>query len=100
MGKDSLAKICLLADRTDFIAGDRLKIQPLTLPPTAIYSMLSHPKVRDFDYSSLQYFFYTAAPMSVAKLREAIDVFGPVMTTMFGQVEAPATCTFTALPTT
>jgi acyl-CoA synthetase (AMP-forming)/AMP-acid ligase II len=72
----------------------RYRVTTLFLPPTAIYTMLSHPKVREFDYSSLQYFFYTAAPMSVAKLREAIDVFGPVMTTMFGQVEAPATCTF------
>ncbi|HEY2403494.1 MAG TPA: AMP-binding protein [Steroidobacteraceae bacterium] len=72
----------------------RYRVTTLFLPPTAIYTMLSHPKVREFDYSSLQYFFYTAAPMSVAKLREAIDVFGPVMTTMFGQVEAPATCTY------
>jgi len=70
------------------------RVTTLFLPPTAIYTMLSHPKVREFDYSSLQYFFYTAAPMSVAKLREAIDVFGPIMTTMFGQVEAPATCTY------
>jgi acyl-CoA synthetase (AMP-forming)/AMP-acid ligase II len=70
------------------------RVTTLFLPPTAIYSMLAHPRVRDFDYSSLQYFFYTAAPMAVAKLREAIAIFGPVMATMFGQVEAPATCTF------
>jgi acyl-CoA synthetase (AMP-forming)/AMP-acid ligase II len=73
---------------------ERHHVTTLFLPPTAIYTMLSHPQVREFDYSSLQYFFYTAAPMSVAKLREAIDVFGPIMTTMFGQVEAPATCTY------
>jgi acyl-CoA synthetase (AMP-forming)/AMP-acid ligase II len=70
------------------------RVTTLFLPPTAIYSMLAHPRVREFDYSSLQYFFYTAAPMSVAKLREAVSIFGPVMATMFGQVEAPATCTF------
>jgi acyl-CoA synthetase (AMP-forming)/AMP-acid ligase II len=72
----------------------RHRVTTLFLPPTAIYSMLSHPRVREFDYSSLEYFFYTAAPMSVNRLREAIDVFGPVMATMFGQVEAPATCTY------
>jgi acyl-CoA synthetase (AMP-forming)/AMP-acid ligase II len=72
----------------------RHRVTTLFLPPTAIYAMLSHPQRRNYDYTSLQYFFYTAAPMSVAKLREAIDVFGPVMTSMYGQVEAPATCTY------
>ncbi len=69
-------------------------ITTLFLPPTAIYKLLSHPRLREFDYSSLEYFIYTAAPMSVEKLRQALDVFGPVMTTMYGQVEAPATCTY------
>ena len=65
----------------------------LFLPPTAIYVMLAHPSVRDFDYASLDHFVYAAAPMSVDKLREAIDVFGPVMTQTFGQAEAPMICT-------
>ena len=66
----------------------------LFLPPTAIYIMLAHPDVRNYDYSSLEYFIYAAAPMSVEKLREAIDVFGPVMTQTYGQAEAPMICTF------
>lgn len=72
----------------------RHKVTHLFLPPTAIYMLLGHPNVRAGDYSSLEYFTYSAAPMSVEKLREAIAVFGPVMTTAFGQVEAPATCTY------
>lgn len=72
----------------------RHRVTTLFLPPTAIYSLLSHPGARTTDYSSLRYFFYTAAPMSVDRLREAVSVFGPVMTSMYGQVEAPATCTF------
>ena len=66
----------------------------LFLPPTAIYVILAHPDVRKFDYSSLEYFVYAAAPMSVEKLREAMDVFGPVMTQTYGQAEAPMICTF------
>ncbi|MCZ6593145.1 MAG: AMP-binding protein [Alphaproteobacteria bacterium] len=66
----------------------------LFLPPTAIYVMLAHPDVRNYDYSSLEYFVYAAAPMSVEKLREAIEVFGPVMTQTYGQAEAPMICTF------
>lgn len=66
----------------------------LFLPPTAIYNLLAHHDVRSFDYSSLKYLIYAAAPMSVEKLKEAIDVFGPVMTQTFGQAEAPMICTF------
>src|SRR3546814_11839831 len=56
--------------------------------------MLAHAEVRRVDYSSLEYFVYAAAPMSVDKLREAIEVFGPVMTQTYGQAEAPMICTF------
>ena len=66
----------------------------LFLPPTAIYVMLAHPDVRKYDYSSLEYFVYAAAPMSVDKLKEAIDVFGPVMAQCYGQAEAPMICTY------
>jgi len=70
------------------------KVSRMFLPPTAIYSLLDHPSVRGRDYSSLRHFIYAAAPMSVEKLKEAIDVFGPVMTQTFGQAEAPMICTF------
>ncbi len=66
----------------------------LFLPPTAIYVMLAHDQVRNFDYSSLEYFVYAAAPMSVEKLREAMDIFGPIMTQTYGQAEAPMICTY------
>jgi len=73
---------------------ERHKVTHLFLPPTVIYLMLAHPKVRDYDYSSLKYFIYAAAPMSADKLRQAIDVFGPVMVQYYGQAEATLTCTF------
>jgi acyl-CoA synthetase (AMP-forming)/AMP-acid ligase II len=50
--------------------------------------------VRDFDYSSLKHFLYGAAPSSSTKLREALDVFGPVMTQAYGQTEVPSSVTF------
>jgi len=62
----------------------------LFLPPTVLYMMLAHPNVRDYDYSSLSHFLIGAAPSSVEKLKQAIDVFGPVMTEGFGQTECPA----------
>lgn len=72
----------------------RSRVTRMFLPPTAVYGLLDHPGTRAADFSSLHYFIYGAAPMSVAKLREAIDVFGPVMAQFYGQVELPMMCTF------
>jgi len=71
-------------------------ITHLFLPPTVLYMMLAQPNVRDYDCSSLQHFLIGAAPCSLEKLKEAIDVFGPVMTEGFGQTEAPAAITIKA----
>lgn len=63
-------------------------ITKVFLPPTVIYRLLAQPNVREFDYSSLKYMIYSAAPMSVEKLQQAIDVFGPVMAQGYGMTEA------------
>ncbi|GAB5487502.1 MAG: AMP-binding protein [Parasphingorhabdus sp.] len=68
----------------------------LFLPPTVLYMMLAHEQVRDFEYSSLQHFIVGAAPTSLEKLKEAIEIFGPVMTEAYGQTEAPAAITLKA----
>jgi len=73
---------------------EKFKVTTLFLPPTVIYMLLAHPKVRDFDYSSLRYFLYGAAPTAVDKLKEAIEVFGPAMAQGYGQTEALAMCLF------
>jgi acyl-CoA synthetase (AMP-forming)/AMP-acid ligase II len=59
------------------------------LPPTLIYMLLDHPGVSAVDFSSLQCFWYGAAPMSVSRLEEALTRIGPVMGQLFGQTEAP-----------
>lgn len=68
-------------------------ITHLFLPPTVLYMMLALPGIRDRDFSSLQHFLVGAAPTSLEKLKEAITVFGPVMTEAFGQSEAPGAIT-------
>ncbi|TWT08641.1 AMP-binding protein [Reyranella sp. CPCC 100927] len=70
------------------------RITHLFLPPTVIYMMLAHARVRQFDYSSLAYFIYSAAPMAAAKIKEAVSVFGPVMAQAYGQAEFPLMGTF------
>lgn len=77
-------------DPADVIAAiERHRVTYMFLPPTAIYMLLAHPGVRDADLSSLRYVSYAGAPMSLDRLREAIEVFGPVMNASFGQTEAP-----------
>ena len=73
---------------------ERESVTHVYLPPTLLYLMLAHPQVRSFDYRSLRYFVVTAAPVAPHRLREAVDVFGPVMAQCYGQSEAPMICTF------
>ena len=58
------------------------------LPPTLIYMVLDHPALAGADLSSLQCFWYGAAPISTARLTEALRRIGP-MAQLFGQTEAP-----------
>jgi fatty-acyl-CoA synthase len=59
------------------------------LPPTLIYMLLQHPQLASARLDSLQCFWYGAAPMSAARLEEALQKIGPVMAQLFGQTEAP-----------
>jgi fatty-acyl-CoA synthase len=59
------------------------------LPPTLIYMLLAHDALPATDLSSLRCFWYGAAPMSAARLEEALQRIGPVMAQLFGQSEAP-----------
>ena len=59
------------------------------LPPTLIYMALDSPRLESADLSSLQCFWYGAAPMSPTRLEEALWRIGPVMAQLFGQTEAP-----------
>jgi acyl-CoA synthetase (AMP-forming)/AMP-acid ligase II len=70
----------------------KYRVTELFLPPTVIYRLLDIPDLgRKVDFSSMKYFLYGAAPMSVEKLKQAIAAIGPVMMGGYGQTEAPAT---------
>jgi acyl-CoA synthetase (AMP-forming)/AMP-acid ligase II len=72
---------------------EKYRVSHLFLPPTVLYMLLALPDIRDRDYSALQHFLVGAAPTSLDRLKEALEVFGPVMTEAFGQSEAPASIT-------
>jgi acyl-CoA synthetase (AMP-forming)/AMP-acid ligase II len=68
---------------------ERHRVTHTFLPPTLIYMVLAADELDSTDLSSLRCFWYGAAPMSAARLEEAIIRIGPVMAQLFGQTEAP-----------
>jgi acyl-CoA synthetase (AMP-forming)/AMP-acid ligase II len=73
----------------------KYRVTELFLPPTVIYRLLDIPDLgHKVDFSSMKYFMYGAAPMSVEKLKQAIQVIGPVMMGGYGQTEAPASIAY------
>ena len=72
----------------------RFQVTHLFLPPTAFYSLLSHPDVKKFDYSSLRVFLLAGSPVSPDKLKRGVEIFGPCLCQSYGQTEAPMLLTF------
>jgi len=68
---------------------ERHRVTHLYLPPTAMYMLLDHPDVEQYDYSSLETFVLVGSPVSPKKLQRAVEVFGPCLCQSYGQVEAP-----------
>lgn len=66
---------------------ERERITHLFLPPTAIYVLLDHPKVHEYDHSSIERFICGSAPISPERFKQAVDVFGPCMMEAYGQTE-------------
>jgi len=76
-------------DLDQFLAAiETHKVTHTFLPPTVIYMLLDHPKLDTTDLSSLECFWYGAAPISVKRLEEALTRIGP-MAQLYGQTEAP-----------
>ncbi|MCB2073100.1 MAG: AMP-binding protein [Novosphingobium sp.] len=70
------------------------RINCMMLVPTMIYALLDHPKLDEYDLSSLETVFYGASAMSPARLKEAIERIGPVFAQFYGQAEAPMVLTY------
>jgi len=70
------------------------RVTEFFLPPTVIYRLLEIPGIDQVDFSSVKYLLYGAAPMSVEKLKKAIQLWGPIMAGGYGQAEAPGTISY------
>lgn len=73
---------------------DEEKVTAFTCVPTMLIRLLGHQDLKNHDLSSLRNIGYGASSMPVEKIREAMEVFGPILTQNYGLTEAYMTvCT-------
>jgi len=72
---------------------EEYRITCILMVPTMISALLDHPRLKDFDVSSLETIFYGASPITPTRLRAAIAHFGPIFFQFYGQAEAMTTVT-------
>ena len=68
---------------------EREKVTMTFLVPTMIYVLLDHPSIDKYDLGSLGNIIYGASAIAPERLKQAMEQFGPVLTQLFGQTEAP-----------
>ncbi|KWT59727.1 fatty acid--CoA ligase [Streptomyces albus subsp. albus] len=66
----------------------RERITHIWLLPPLLYELLDHPDLATTDLSSLTRISYGGCPASPSRLRQALDVLGPVLYGWYGQSEA------------
>ncbi|GHG54459.1 AMP-binding protein [Streptomyces griseocarneus] len=85
------AVLRLAFDPGDVLATiERERITHMWLLPPLLHRLLDHPALADTDLSSLTRITYGGSPASATRLRQAVDVFGPVLYGWYGQTEVPA----------
>lgn len=71
---------------------DRIQEDRITMTfmvPTMIYRVMDQIQGRTYDLSSLRTILYGAAPITVERLKQGLEIFGPVFMQLYGQTEAP-----------
>lgn len=78
-------------ERATILSELKRRITVAFMPPTLIALMMAEANFGPEDFPVLRHITYSAAPMSSDRIAEAIARFGPVISTLFGQTEAPMT---------
>jgi acyl-CoA synthetase (AMP-forming)/AMP-acid ligase II len=66
---------------------EKYRVTACFLVPTMINMLIAHPRARDYDLSSLRQVTYGSAPMAPSRIREAWQLFGPVLSQGYGAGE-------------
>jgi acyl-CoA synthetase (AMP-forming)/AMP-acid ligase II len=69
------------------------RISDLATVPTMLIALLDAPERTNFNLSSLERITYAGSPLTVERIKEALEVFGMVLDQSFGQAESIITIT-------
>ena len=72
---------------------EREKVTHLLLVPTMLNFIMNHPEIHNYDLRSIRTILYAASPMPVQRIKQAIEIFGPVLIQSYGLTETSATVT-------
>lgn len=78
-------------DRVAILAELKSRISIAFMPPTLIGLLMNEASFEPDAFPFLRHLTYSAAPMSPDRIAQAITRFGPVISTLYGQTEAPMT---------
>ena len=67
---------------------EKERVTHLLLVPTMINFIMAFEDLKKYDLSSIRTILYAASPMPPERIREAIDIFGPVLMQSYGLTEA------------
>ncbi len=70
------------------------RITNMFAAPTMIKRLVTHPKIGDYDLSSLKCINYGGAPILVEDLKDMVKALGQVFVQVFGQAESPMTISY------
>ncbi len=70
------------------------KITHVIVVPTMLIRLLEYPDIDKYDVSSLKQVIYGSASMPVARLKEAIQRFGPIFSQIYGLTECVSEATY------
>jgi acyl-coenzyme A synthetase/AMP-(fatty) acid ligase len=66
---------------------ERLRVTHMWVPAAALTTMLAHPRLADFDLSSLRALVVGGSAIPAAQLTRAVEIFGPRVCHSYGQIE-------------
>lgn len=73
---------------------EQQKVTSVLLIPAMLIRMLNVPHIRSYNLRSVRRIWYGTAPMPAERLKEAIQIFGPVFRQNYGMSEAPQPLTY------
>jgi acyl-CoA synthetase (AMP-forming)/AMP-acid ligase II len=73
---------------------EKERVTHIMLVPTMINFIMAYPDIRKYDLRSIRTILYAASPMPVARVKQALDIFGPVLVQHYGCHEASAMITY------